>query len=368
MKTTRSGKHARYSMRARARLGFTSSGLALLLASAPAWGEEPSAGDTAAARDLAIEGLKLADADHCAPAIEKLARAEKLRHSAIVLGRLGECRIQIGKIVEGTEDLQRMLHEPLPANPPANLLRARERAQAALDAAKPNLAYLAISVKGPTENITVTVDGQPMSALLLDRERPTDPGEHLVEASAPGYVKASRRLTIGVGERQEVTMKLAVDPQATTPSVAAPNKPQEEVSTEKQVSSTPAPLAPPTQQQPREPGASSTQTASYILMGAGAAVLAGGGVFGFLALDKKNSLDGKCPNGLCQPGTEGTLDSAKQYATVSTILVGTGAAAVALGSILYFTSGSSSSEEHPPVGFRARGYIGVGQAGFAGTF
>ena len=38
--------------------------------------DEPSSADTAAARELAIEGLKLADAGHCAQAIDKLYRAE----------------------------------------------------------------------------------------------------------------------------------------------------------------------------------------------------------------------------------------------------------------------------------------------------
>jgi hypothetical protein len=343
--------------------------MALLLLSGPALAEEPSPADTAAARELAIEGMKLADADHCAQAIDKLSRAEKLRHSSIVLGRLGECRIEVGKIVDGTEDLQRLLHEPLPPNPPANLLRARERAQAALDAAKPNVAYLAISVKGAPENVSVTVDGQAMSALLLDRERPTDPGEHLIEVTAPGYIKASRRLTIGIGERQEVTLKLVADPQAVAPHVATTSKTQDEVSPVKPASSTPTQQKPAPQNRTEEPTSSGGNTAAYVLMGAGAAVLTGGAVFGYLALDKKGSLDGKCPNDTCVAGSKGTLDSANQYATVSTILVGTGAAAFALGTILYFTSGpSSSSEEHPPVGFKARGYVGLGEAGIAGSF
>ena len=52
--------------------------------------EEPSSADTAAARGLAVDGLKLAEAGKCNEAIDKLARAEKLHHSAIVQGRLGD--------------------------------------------------------------------------------------------------------------------------------------------------------------------------------------------------------------------------------------------------------------------------------------
>ena len=59
--------------------------------------DEPSSAETAAARTLAVEGLKLAEAGRCADAIEKLARAEKLHHSAIVQGQAGRVPDQLGK-------------------------------------------------------------------------------------------------------------------------------------------------------------------------------------------------------------------------------------------------------------------------------
>src|SRR3954465_4073595 len=45
--------------------------------------EEDSAAETAAARTLAVDGLKLAKAGKCEDAIPKLDRAEKPHHSAI---------------------------------------------------------------------------------------------------------------------------------------------------------------------------------------------------------------------------------------------------------------------------------------------
>ena len=70
--------------------------------------EEDSATETAAARTLAVDGLKLAQAGKCEEAIPKLERAEKLHHSAIVLSRLGECHVSEGKLVEGTEMLRKV--------------------------------------------------------------------------------------------------------------------------------------------------------------------------------------------------------------------------------------------------------------------
>src|SRR5258708_3167039 len=104
--------------------------------------EEDSATEVAAARALAVDGLKLAQAGKCDEAVPKLERSEKLHHSAIVLSRLGECNVSLGKLVEGTEELRKVLREPLPTTPSPALNKAYERAQSALDAAKPRIAAL----------------------------------------------------------------------------------------------------------------------------------------------------------------------------------------------------------------------------------
>ncbi len=347
----------------RSRFAVMGSLIVVLCASTAGAQNEPTAADTAAARELAIEGLKLADAGHCAQAIDKLFRAEKLRHSPIVLGRLGECQIEEGKVVDGTEDLQRLLHEPVPSNPPASLGRARERAQSVLDAAKSKIASLTISVRGASDN-EVTVDGQPVSALLLDRDRPTDPGEHVVEASAPGCLKSTRHVTLAAGEKQEVTLKLRIDPTAKTaaPPATADNpsapllQPKTEMSSTVMTETSPAMQSAP------------HHTASTILWVTGGAAVAAGGVFGYLAMNDKRTLDNQCVNGACPTGSKGTLDSANRYATVSTVLIGVGAAGAALGTVLYFTAGSNPSTEHPPTGLHSRAFVGLNRLGIEGTF
>src|SRR5260221_6726157 len=157
---------------------------AFLPATARAETSEPSAADTAAARALAVEGLKLAQAGRCDEAADRLERAEKLHHAPIVLARLGECRVEQGRLVEGTEMLRKVLREPLPAHPAPSLSKAYERAQTVLDATAPRIARLTISVGLPKDvEAVVTVDAEAVPAALLGEERPTDPGEHVVEAA-----------------------------------------------------------------------------------------------------------------------------------------------------------------------------------------
>src|SRR5688572_21340468 len=88
-------------------------GLAILTTTQTAWAGDDDASSTAAARIIGTEGLRLAEAGNCKDAIEKLERAEKLHHAPTTLTKLGECQIQIGRIVAGLESLRRVVREPM---------------------------------------------------------------------------------------------------------------------------------------------------------------------------------------------------------------------------------------------------------------
>ena len=123
---------------------------------------EDDAAETAAARALAVDGLKLADAGKCAEAIDKLQRAEKLHHGPIVLGRLGECQVsQRAESSTGRRTCQGLARgPPSPIRPPPSV-KARERAQTALDAAALHAAgeVVTIAASRPTETSTITWTG-----------------------------------------------------------------------------------------------------------------------------------------------------------------------------------------------------------------
>ncbi|HMJ13131.1 MAG TPA: hypothetical protein VK524_17040 [Polyangiaceae bacterium] len=340
--------------------------------------------DIAAARSFAVEGLKLADGGRCDQAIDKLQRAEKLHHSAIVLGKLGECLVNQGRIVEGSEALRKMLREPPPANPSPALLKAYERAQTALDTAKPQIANVVITVRAPNGvEPAVTIDGQPVPAAVLGGDRPTDPGEHVIEASAPGYLKASSKFNIGPGRKQSIELVLERDPSA---PVAPPPGTSEANGTGTPGEAASNPEATPYASNARPEGVTlgtegaPNRTAAYVSWVLGGVALGVGAGFGYIALKDKNDLDDKCSSNVCPRSEQDSLDSAKRAGTISTIAIGVGAAGVVLGTVLFFTASPSSTPAADSATaakrrrfaqadtLRARAGLGVGQVKLAVDF
>jgi hypothetical protein len=310
----------------------------------------------AAARALGQEGVKLADAGNCQDAVDKLGRAEKIFHAPTTLARLGECQVQNGKIVEGTENLNRVSRENLSATAPAAFKDAQERARKVLADAKPRIAKLKIAVAAPAGTpLLVKVDGETVPVANLNTNRPTDPGDHVIEASAPGFKTASAKVRLGEGAQDSVALTLEIDPNAPKPAA----EPQ------------PAPLG-----STPEPAPLRSKTPALAAFGVGAVGVGVGAVFGVLALGKKGDLDSACKAKVCGSAQQDTIDSGKSFATVSTIGFVVGAVGIGVGTALLLTGGSSapaaSAAQNPlrvKVGAaRFEPVVGADRLSLAGTF
>jgi hypothetical protein len=345
--------------------------------------EDAGAAETAAARSIALEGIKLADAGRCDEAIDKLARAEKLHHAPVVLGRLGECQVAQGRLVEGTENLRKVLREALPAEPSSVLVRARERASSVLERAKGRIGALNIVVRGgPRDNaeLRIVVDGQPMNVALLDADRPADPGEHVIEATAPGHFSASARVSVSMGERQSVILSLEPDPQARVAPSPASAPPGSAPSSETTALFTrvPPPLdSSATASNAAGEPAERNLTSAYVAWAAGGVAIAAGSIFGLLAFQGKSDLDAQCANNLCPDSSADRLDSARRDSTLATVLMTAGGVGLGLGTVFYFSAGpSEDSAENGAATSRSgrkqalagRAWIGLGQVGLSGDF
>lgn len=319
--------------------------------------EKPQAENVAAARALGLQGIKLADAGDCKGAIDKLSRAEALYHAPSILGRLGECQVNVGQVVAGTENLNRVVREELAPNAPKAFRDAQTRAKGALTAALPKIARLTVKVEPADAQPSVTVAGSPIPVALLGAERPTDPGTHEVVATAPGYLPQTTTVTLAEGASQELALQLQKDPSAVTETPPPPPP----------VVLAPAPVAPTTDSAPKK-----SNTLAYVALGVGGAGLLVGGVTGFLALGKKSDLDG-CQEKKCPESQADTLDSAKSMATVSTIGFAVGFVGVGAGIVLLLTGNDSASASTARARVAERGvvvhpFFGGTSAGINGTF
>ncbi|MGH7283165.1 MAG: hypothetical protein ACRELY_16690 [Polyangiaceae bacterium] len=319
---------------------------------------DDASANRAAARELGIQGVLLAEKGKCGDAIEKLERAEKLFHAPTTLERLGECKVEVGRIVDGTEDLQRVVKEDLPSGAPAAFTAAKTRAQGVLKKALPRIAHLRLHVSVPGDaKATVLMDGNSYPDAELDGDRPVDPGTHSLAATADGMIKAETTVTLGDGDSKSSELKLTPDPNAPKPvpippSIANNNDNNQDHQPEK----------------PKAPPESPSHVPAYIALGIGAVGIGVGSVTGILALSKKSSLDGACnPSKVCPSTSQSDLDSAKTMGTISTIGFIAGGVFVVAGVVLFLTEGSSSSSVQ--VGnVRVTPDLGAGYVGAHGSF
>src|SRR5262249_1396671 len=142
----------------------------------------------------------------------------------------------------------------------------------------------------------------------------SNPGKHVVHASAAGYADATKDVTLREAETQTVMLTLVANPSqsatvATTGPLTTPETPTADTGTNK------------------------NSPTLHVGFGAGAAGLAVGTVAGLIHLSKVSKVkQDYCGGGTdCQPGFEEARDAAKPSATISTVGFIVGGAGVAAG-------------------------------------
>jgi hypothetical protein len=332
--------------------------------------DDTGAAETAAARALAVDGVKLALADKCDDALEKLERAQKLKHSPVVLRHLGECQVKVGQWVEGSESLRKLLREPLPEGASPAIEQAYESAASTLRELLPRIPSMKIMVTAPRDAaLLVRVDGKQIAESAVGVELPTDPGEHVVEVTAHGYLKASSSVKLGASANQTVVLELKRDPSARPAAVGAPTPPRTVARNE---SNSPERVG-----KPEETGSATGKTLAYVSYGVAAAGLGVGLAFGQSAMQDERELRNECPGRVCTPGSRDSLEFAQTKGTIATIGFITAGAGVTLGTVLLLASSSSSPSDTKnatrrrytaSAAFRPRAKIGPGSVTLATDF
>jgi hypothetical protein len=229
-------------------------------------------------------------------------------------------------------------------------------------ALEPRLSKLSIKVADGNDPATeVRRDGEMIPKESWGIALPMDPGEHTIEASAPGRKPWSSKAVIQ-GDAQNVPVEVPVleaapveAPKSAPPPPAAP------------VSSPPQADAPPARD------GSGQRTLGLVVGGVGVVGLGVGTYFGLRAKKKNNdSFDHCLPNdhNQCDQNGVDLRNSAKSSAGLSTAFMIGGGLVLATGVVVYLTAPSSSPRTGSISGLRVTAGVGPndGRVAFEGAF
>jgi len=275
---------------------------------------EPSAQDKAQADAFFREGRALMSDGKFAQACGKFSESQRLDPAPGTLVNLALCHEKEGKTASAWAEFNEVAERP--GDDRARTPFARGRSQ---DLEK-RLSRVRVRVDRPAPDEVVTIDGRPHGAVAWGSALPLDPGEHFIEAVAPG--KKGWRLSVRLESGPsliEVAVPMLDDAPAPLVSPAPETHPT-------------APMA------PQERG--SAKTAGFIVGAVGIAAIGVGSYFGLRTLGKKSDADDLCPTNRCagDPRITELDDSARSSALVSTIAFGAGIAALAAGALLVLTA------------------------------
>jgi hypothetical protein len=230
---------------------------------------------------------------------------------------------------------------------------------------EPRIPTLAIHVASPPPELRVLRDGQDVTA-SLDKALPVDPGEHVIEVSAPGHLPSERRVSVAEATHPEIEIALERDASSHEPKVEPGTPP---------VRALPQHEPPP----PRDDGGGmgGAQIAGLVVGSAGVASLAVSIVTGVMASGKKSDLDALgCSDKpgtdggtvLCAPGdvsdAKDLSSSGSTLATVSTVTTFAGVGLVGAGVVL-FVVGSLDGPSQRPSQARVLPVVGPGVLGLS---
>jgi hypothetical protein len=280
---------------------------------------EPARDDPSDHFRRAVEALRAQDR---AGALAEFRAAETLAPAPTTLWNIVVLEIELGMTREAHRDL--LAYRELASG--AMSAERAETVRKTLDDLERKLARVRVELTPKEASFRIDdVDAEGAAWVV--------PGEHVLEARAPGFAPKRETLALDAGATTEIRWDL----------VPLPASPLE----------VPAPSGP----APGE-GRDGRKTASYIVGGAGVAFVGVGVYAGLQAFRLRSESDGLCPtDATCQKNGRELNESAYRSALISDIGFGAGAVLLGTATYLFLSSGGSSSAPKRPAGastFRAQ--------------
>jgi len=290
-----------------------------------------SAEEKATAEAVFEEGMRLIKQGNFAEACPKFEISQRVEPAVGTMLYLAECYEKTNR----TASSWAMFREAASLAETSGQTERMKTAKARAARLEPRLSWLTIELAKDAlvPGLQVRRNAVPVSAELSGTATPVDPGEVLVDASAPGHLPFSTKVKVASKARVTVTVPALQAAPDAAPAVAAVVASDGSAAPAAVNSASPAPTP-----APAPAAAERASPIPWIVGGAGVVALGVGSYFGLKAISNADEARETCPNGLCndQEG-ETAANDAHTQATISNVCFVLGAAAVATGAVLYFT-------------------------------
>jgi tetratricopeptide (TPR) repeat protein len=306
---------------------------------ASAQSRTPTPDELKAARELFQDAFKDEQDKRFDAALEKFQRVAGVKESASVRYRIASVLESLGRLREARDAFRALVAAKwtLPASEQEIADSSAERAHA-LDKKIPRL--LIRLQDNPPPDARVTIDGAAVPASTTVRPIELDPGEHLVQASAPTARSSETQVTLVDGAEVAVTVVL--------PLLAV-----------KPVKGAGSPLPPP----PPDASPRRNNTLAYVALGAGGVLLVTGTILLAERASDISKLERACPNGVCPKSNQSALqadhDQAQLFGPLGATCLLLGLAGAGVGAYLLWFAPAPAASGAPSSGTSAPGLGGV---------
>jgi hypothetical protein len=271
---------------------------------------------TSVAQALFDEGRRLLAEGDVPAACAKFAESQRIEPAGGTLMNLAACHAREGKTATAWSEFNDALTQAKHDGREDRVDEAKRQ----LAQLEPHLARIAVSVDASAPaGLSVRLDGTVLGPASWGTAIPVDPGDHAVDASAPGREPWATQASVA----RESTVRVAVP--ALAPAQPAARR-----------------LVPETPPSAPEP-TSHVPVAAYILAGAGLVGIGVGSYFGVVAWNKKGDSNGQCSAAGCTSAGASSLHQADTAAWGSNIAFGAGAVALAVATYLFLATPTGPS-------------------------
>jgi hypothetical protein len=291
-----------------------------------------AAQDTAAAGALFEKGVSDMEAGKFESGCPAIEESQRLDPRPGTLFTLAECNAGWGKLASAAAQYQEYV-DLVSRLTRAQQLRHQVRVDISheqLAALKPQVPLLTLVLPPDAPSGTfVTRNGEVLKGAALGLPLPVDPGSYRIITHVPGGSERETHVELQRGDAKRLELEVALPTSAGKP-VEAPQ--------EHSVAVLASPASAPQ---------SSGNTASFVALGVGLTGVLVGSVSGALVFSKKHVVTENCAGKSCNNTGLSAAESAQNLALISDVGFGVGVAGLAVGTILWLSSGSSGKpREH----------------------